>query len=142
MLRAMEQEAEEFGKSADDKLKSFERVLDNNREVSIQEVITRMMGYGMCIASRITKFINTNKPEQRDGLLKGNLDELGEDENIFHFSIIDYYAARPADLESICLAEFASDYDIVSRGGKVVVKSEENDRLEEEEHQDDAPTSG
>jgi len=33
-----------------------------------------------------------------------------DDENVFRLSLIDRYAARPESLESMCLAEFASEY--------------------------------
>ena len=71
------------------------------------------MGLGMCVGSRIVKFINVNKPEQRDGLLKANLDSLGDNESTFLNSVIDYYQGRPVKLEQITMADFAANYDIV-----------------------------
>ena len=47
--------------------------------------------------SDVVRFINTCHPERRSGLLKANLDELDEDENIFHNSLHDYYQIRPKD---------------------------------------------
>ncbi len=55
------------------------------------------MGLGMCVGSRIVKFININKPEKRDGLLKANLDSLGDNESPFMNSVIDYYQAQPVE---------------------------------------------
>ena len=67
----------------------------------------------------------------RDGLLKGNIEELDEDESVFHCSPHQYYELRPCeslDIDKIeykedelksdywnnlCLAEFWSRYEIV-----------------------------
>ena len=71
----------------------------------------------MWVGSRIVKFINVNKPEQRDGLLKANLDSLGDNESPFMKSVIDYYQARPIKLEHITLANFAANYDMEEHRG-------------------------
>ena len=39
----------------------------------------------------------------RDGLLKANLDSLGDNESPFMNSVIDYYQARPVELEHITM---------------------------------------
>lgn len=121
----MEKEAEEYGMSADAKLKAFAKILDSNREVSVQEIAVRASGYGMCVASRVTKFINTSKPEHRDGLLKANLDLLEDGENPFFNSIVDYYQARDETLEDLSIAEFVSEYDLVTRSGNKVEEKNE-----------------
>ena len=71
----------------------------------------------MCVGSRIFKFINVNKPEKRDGLLKANLDSLGDNESPFLNSVIDYYQAWPVKLEHITLANFAANYDMEEHRG-------------------------
>ena len=91
LLKALDKEAGKYGWSSDDKLKKFARALDNSREVSTQEICYRIMELGMCVGSRIVKFINVNKPEKRDGLLKANLDSLGDNESTFLNLVIDYY---------------------------------------------------
>ena len=113
LLKALDEEAGKYSWSSDDKLKKFARALDNSREVSTQEICYRIMGLAMCAGSRIVKFINVNKPEKRDGLLKANLDSLGDNESPFMKSVIDYYQVRPIELEHITLADFAANYDIV-----------------------------
>ena len=69
--------------------------------------------------SKIVKFINTNHPQHREGLLKSNIDDLEEGESIFHNSLHDYYQSRPRnsvdeseDWENMSLAEFVANYNI------------------------------
>ena len=69
----------------------------------------------------------------RDGLLKGNLDALDESENPFLNSVIDYYCARPDELENLSLCDFAAGYDLVVRGGKRTPSLEERDQYDEDQ---------
>merc|ERR1712215_166536 len=50
-------------------------------------------------------------PEKRDGLLKPNIEELDDKDDIFCYNIIDYYQNRPDSLENISLASFAATYE-------------------------------
>ena len=77
----------------------------------MQEIIFRLFGYSMCKSSRKTKFIQTQPPEQRDGLLKPNIENLQDDKSIFFPNIIEYYENRPDALEHISLAHFAAYYE-------------------------------
>ena len=136
LLKAVEEEAETYGRSIDEKLSSFARVLDNSREVSIQEIVYRTLGLNMCVGSRIVKYINASKPEKRDGLLKGNLDQLDENDNPFFNSLIDYYCARPHSCKDLSLAEFAADYDITTKNGiteKGLEEDMQNDGKDDED---------
>ena len=85
------------------KLKKLAKVLEDTREVSMQEIIFRLFGYSMCLSSRKCKFIQTQPPKQRDGLMKPNIKNLKEDESIVFPNIIDYYQNRPDSLEDISL---------------------------------------
>ena len=87
----------------------------------------------MCVGSRIVKFINVNKPEKRDGLLKANLDSLGDNESPFMNSVIDYYQARPVKLEHITLANFAANYDIVYNRKQTSLLVADDKNTEEQE---------
>ena len=69
------------------------------------------MGIQCVLLPEKNKFIQTQPPEKRDGLLKANFEELDEDDNVFCNNIIDYYQNRPDSLENISLAEFAADYE-------------------------------
>ena len=69
--------------------------------------------------SQVVRFVNTNHPDRRDGLLKTNLEGLDEDDTIFQNSIHDYYQDRPmntdeddTDWDDMELSEFVSSYNI------------------------------
>ena len=104
-------------------------VLDKHREVSIQECVYRILSLPMTKSSIKVKYLSTIHPHYRDGLVKGNLDELPDGESIFHFSLHDYYSQRelecvdgiqyekdemePNYWKNLSLAEFWSLYDTV-----------------------------
>ena len=78
-----------------ERLNAFANVLDKNREVSVQEGIYRLLGLPMTKSSTKVKYLSTIHPHYRDGLLKGNIDELDENDSIFHMSAHQYYECRP-----------------------------------------------
>ena len=86
--------------------------------MSIQEAIYRALGLKMTMFSDVVKFISTAHPERREGLLKSNLDDLDDDDKIFHNSIHDYYQMRPfgnedgIDWDTMCLADFTSQFTL------------------------------
>ena len=112
-----------------EKIKKFASVLDKHREVSIQECIYRILGLPMAKFSVKVKYVNTSAPNQRDGLLRRNLDELTEHDAIFYPSIHEYYERRPnvwtenvggrpvnVDGTELCLADWCSKYDYFATG--------------------------
>merc|ERR1712243_461848 len=111
LLKRIEEESRLFGDSTDLQLKKLGKVLEDTREVLMQEVIFRLFGYSMCCSSRKKKFIQTLPPEKRDGLIKPNIEELDDKDDIFCYNIIDYYQNRPDSLEHISLASFAANYE-------------------------------
>merc|ERR1712121_49059 len=111
MLKRIEEDSRKIGDSTDLKLKKLGKVLEDTREVSMQEVIFRLFGYSICCSSRKKKFIQTLPPEKRDGLIKPNIEELDDKDDIFCYNIIDYYQNRPDSLEDISLASFAANYE-------------------------------
>ena len=113
------------------KLKKLGKVLEDTREVSMQEVIFRLFGYAMCKSSRKNKFIQTQAPEKRDGLLKGYLDQLGDNDQVFCYNIIDYYQARPESLKKITLASFAADYEYFTKKTTKNTKQTKNTNTED-----------
>ena len=114
-----------------DKINAFAKVLDKNREISIQESIYRLMGLQMTKSSIKVKYISTVHPHFQDGLLKGNIEELDDNESVFHMSPHQYYEVRPLESsnqdkilyaedelqskywDNLCFAEFWSKYEIV-----------------------------
>ena len=129
VLKAVDDEGKDLSKMQ--LLNKLASTLDKHREVSIQEATYRLLGLPMIKSSVIIKYVNTSHPDKRDGLLKGNLDELKEGESPFHNNIFTYYQSRPFDefpeetilweslgydIESwknMCLADFVSCYDLV-----------------------------
>merc|ERR1712121_622980 len=111
LLKQIEEDSRIIGDSTDLKLKKLGKVLEDTREVSMQEVIFRLFGYSMCCSSQKKKFIQTLPPEKRDGLIKPNIEELDDNDDIFCYNIIDYYQNRPDSLEHISLASFAANYE-------------------------------
>ena len=91
-----------------DLLKKLASVLDRHREVSIQEATYRMMGFPMTRSSVKVKYLATCHPHFRDGLLKSNIDELDENESIFHNSPHTYYENRPVITDTAYTTEFNS----------------------------------
>ena len=65
-------------------LNRFAGILDKHTEVSIHETIYRLPGLPMSKFEVKVKYLNTNHPGFRDGLLKENIDELDEDKFVFH----------------------------------------------------------
>lgn len=127
LLKSVEEQTAKDGDSPDVRLKKLAKVLDDTREVGLQEIVYRLLGFSMCKSSRKHKFINTSHPAKRDGLLKPNIESLGDNESVFYFNIIDYYQKRAltTHMENMCLAEFVSEYDIYDRSNKAVVISDE-----------------
>ena len=97
----------------------FSYLLFSGREVGIQEAVYRALGLTMTRFSDVVRFINTNHPDHREGLLKANLDDLEKGESVFHNSLHDYYQDRPinsdddeTDWENMTLSQFVSGYNI------------------------------
>jgi hypothetical protein len=99
-------------------------VMLSHREVSAQEAVYRILSLPLTMSSRRVLFVNTSLPKDRIRLLKGTkkMKQLPKNSTkIFEENILDRYAARPKDLESMCLSEFAQFYRLEN------VKSNEDD---------------
>ncbi|XP_078692147.1 uncharacterized protein LOC144922342 [Branchiostoma floridae x Branchiostoma belcheri] len=85
----------------------------NNREVSAQEAVYRLLSLPLKRASRKVVFVNTAPKDKRVSMLKPRsvLDAMDdEDDNIFCTSPLDRYVCRPNVLEKMSLAEFSATY--------------------------------
>ena len=78
LLKSINDEAIAIGEASADTIRKLAKALDKGREVGIQESVYRMLGLPMTKFSSVVKFVNTNHPERRDGLLKSELDEIGK----------------------------------------------------------------
>lgn len=121
MLKSERAMSELLKKVADDctdadirsKLKKVGTAFLGKREVSIQEAAYRLCSIPLKKASRKVVFVNTAPKDKRTSLLKPQslLQAMDDnDENIFCTSPMDRYAARPQDLQNMCMAEFAATY--------------------------------
>ena len=113
MLREVDEQCAKEGLTYSEKLKKFADALDQSREVSVQEIIYRLLGFPMAQFSRKIKYLSTTDSEHRDGILKSNLDELEDGESAFLKSAIEYYEKRPNCLDLLTLADFWSRFEIV-----------------------------
>ena len=132
LLKAVNDQAKDISNM--DLLHQLSSILDKHREVSIQEAVYRMLGLNMTYSSIIVKPLSTIHPHYRDGLLKGNIDLLQENESIFHMSPHQYYESREMECvegvpyeddeikegywKKLTIAEFRSSYDLVYGGNK------------------------
>jgi len=106
--------------AAEEKLKRFASTLINGSEISAQEAAAFLLGLQNTHCSRTDVYINTMLPDERVGFLKSKqeLAELDNDStDVCTQNILDHYALRPEILEDICLAEFASMYNISKTKG-------------------------
>ena len=81
-------------------------------------IIFYPFGYSICSSSRKKTFIQTPPPEQRDDLLKLNIENLQDDESIFSPNIIEYYQNRPYSLETFNIASFAAYYEYFQKNNE------------------------
>merc|ERR1712177_44443 len=65
LLKRIEEESRLFGDSTDLQLKKLGKVLEDTREVSMQEVIFRLFGYNMCSSSRKKKIYSNSTRKTR-----------------------------------------------------------------------------
>ena len=70
LLQNINKESLETGLSSKESLRKLTKQLDKGRECSIQEAVYRVLGFTMTKFSAVVRFVNTNHPDHRDGLLK------------------------------------------------------------------------
>ncbi|CAF4704910.1 unnamed protein product, partial [Rotaria socialis] len=87
----------------------------NSSEISAQEAVYHILSIPLSISSRSTVFINTNRPENRISMLRSDeiLQKLEPDSSdTFVEGLIDMYTNRPDEMKNVCLADFASLYNV------------------------------
>ena len=105
------------GKTNDEVVAYIGDQIDRKREISIQEGIYRKNGLPMSKFSTKIKFLSSNHPDYRSGLLKENYKDLEENESLFYMSSQEYYEKRPegysygVDWDAMTLAEFESEHE-------------------------------
>lgn len=113
LMRKASKEASDSSISG--KLFHISNILRKSREVSHHEAIMRLLSIPFRKSNRAVVFIPTDMKEDRTRLLKPKHVLLSLDKNdtdIYVPSVHDKYAARPKQLEQICLAEFVAWYGV------------------------------
>ncbi|KAK7481049.1 hypothetical protein BaRGS_00027685 [Batillaria attramentaria] len=119
MLRDAADEAKRGNHGVKQQVRHIANKFLNHCEVSAQEAVYLLLQLPMCRSTRSVIFVNTSPPTQRVNLLKNStlLEAMKDDDtDITCTSLIDRYADRPKELEHICLAEFATSYDVKKAG--------------------------
>ncbi|XP_078619175.1 uncharacterized protein LOC144886422 [Branchiostoma floridae x Branchiostoma japonicum] len=96
------------------KLRKVGSAFLNNREVSAQEAVYRLLSLPLQRKSRQVVYINTATRDKRVSMLKPRhvLESMDDnDDNIFCTSALDRYASRPSELEEMSYAEFRATYN-------------------------------
>lgn len=117
----------------------------NNVEISAQEAVYFILQIPLYKSSRDVLFINTSPPNERTVMLKPfhRIQALPNDStDIEQHGVIQHYADRPKQLEDICLADYVSQYRIVKRSDKRVVKAVHNDSNEASNQSDEEKEVG
>jgi preprotein translocase subunit SecD len=102
----------------------------NSSEISAQEAVYHILSIPLSVSSRSTVFINTNKPENRISMLKSDevLQKLELDsQDVFVQGLIDMYINRPDEMKNVCLADFASLYNVSKKQTNNVQIAENSD---------------
>ena len=76
---------------------------------------------------RHTKVILLQKLKHMNHLLKSNIDQLPDDEEISQSSLITRYVKRSPELENVCLPDYATLYDKVTRSENHTNSDDEDD---------------
>ena len=87
------------------------------RVIGAPESCMRVLSSWLMKKSRKVIYVNSNMKSERVSLpkTKAQLSRMDpDDEDVFATSLIDWYSARPYNMENMCLAEFAVNYDVVS----------------------------
>eukprot|EP00092_Neocalanus_flemingeri_P022722 GFUD01024642.1.p1 GENE.GFUD01024642.1~~GFUD01024642.1.p1 ORF type:complete len:2733 (+),score=580.47 GFUD01024642.1:994-8199(+) len=138
LLKNINDEAIDSGEAVTDTIDKLAKALDKGREVGIQEAVYRLLGLTMTKFSAVVRFINTNHPDRREGLLKSDLNNLDdEEEGIFHNSIHDYYQDRPVnskedetEWDEMSLSKFVASYNIAYKSSTSQGKKQSQIKLQ------------
>ena len=76
LLKAVNEECDNLKQM--ERLNKLSAILDKHREVSVQEAVYRLLSLQMTKSSVKVKYLSTIHPNFRDGLLKGNMENLDE----------------------------------------------------------------
>ncbi|CAM4767382.1 unnamed protein product [Rotaria magnacalcarata] len=116
LLEATHKECREGNMSVREEMKKLTGTFFNHRQVSVQEAIYRATKMPLTYSSRGFVFIPAHSNSCKFWKPHNILKEMDPyDQNIYMSNLADKYFDRPNDPEyDICMADFASEYEIVS----------------------------
>jgi len=119
MSEAMRGIAKQWGdKGVKHQMKEIVKTFNDKREVGLPEAIYRIAHIPLFYKSRNVVFTNPSLEEKRDRIIKTRevLQQMDDnDDDVFQLAIHDRYIARPKNLEDMCLADFATQYDPIPK---------------------------
>ena len=116
LLQETHKECREGNMSVREEMKKLTGTFFNHRQVSVQEAIYRATKMPLVYSSRGFVFVPAHSNSCRFLKSQKILKEMDpEDDNIYMSNLADKYFDRPDDPEfDICLADFSSQYEIIS----------------------------
>ncbi|CAF3286262.1 unnamed protein product [Rotaria sp. Silwood2] len=145
LLREALNELKKGNNTVRERLRVIANKFLNSSEISAQEAVYHILSIPLSISSRSTVFINTNRPENRISMLKSDeiLQKLEPDsKDVFVEGLIEMYANRPGEMKNVCLADFASMYNISKKktdNDRIIENSDDEDITENESDNKIAP---
>ena len=125
MSEILKRVAKEFkDQSVRDQMKKILSTFANKREVSVHEAVKRVLSQWLFKKSRTVINISNHPAEERHRMPKSEFELAGkedDDEDVFMASVHDRYAARPDEMENVCLAQFATQYTTCSAENKKAI---------------------
>ncbi|CAF4395205.1 unnamed protein product, partial [Rotaria magnacalcarata] len=138
LLREALNELKKGNNAVRERLRVIANKFLNSSEISAQEAVYHILSISLSISSRSTVFINTNRPENRISMLKSDeiLQKLEPDsKNVFYEGLIEMYVNRPDEMKNVCLADFASMYNVSKKktdNDRIIENSDDEDITENE----------
>ncbi|CAF4586714.1 unnamed protein product, partial [Rotaria sp. Silwood2] len=116
LLQANHKECREENMTVREEMKKLTGIFFNHRQVSVQKAIYRATNIPLTYSSRGFVFVPAHSNSYKFLKPQNVLKEMDpNDENIYMSHLADKYFDRPKEPEfDICMADFASEYDIVS----------------------------
>jgi hypothetical protein len=145
LLREALNELKKGNNTVKERLRVIANKFLNSSEISAQEAVYHILSIPLSTSSRSTVFINTNRPENRISMLKSDeiLQQLDPDsKDVFVQGLIDTYINRPEQMKNVCLADFASMYNVSKKqtyNVQVTENSDDEDVIDDENDEKSIP---
>ena len=143
LLRKTCEEAKHNGSDIRSQVRAIGNKFTRHSEMSAQEAVFISLQMPLRRSSRSVIFINTSPPEERPFILKSDelLQILPDDSvDIQSTNVFSRYKERPRKINDMCLADFATWYDLVTKNKKRTSKKVHDPKESDmEDNEDDNP---